>query len=155
MRGPKGWHYRFETDTQGGLRKTLAGIAPYVSVGALARPTGSRSGARRPWAISRKSYSNGHPNPLKCLTCRRKGYSMKDIASEGARPRILGPSGARQFGKGPGFARQGSSKAMSAGFCHDLCYAFGQIEPRYIASHGLRGHGLAARGRQNGIGRRF
>jgi len=33
MRGPEGWHYRFETDTQGGLRKTLARIAPDVSVG--------------------------------------------------------------------------------------------------------------------------
>jgi|SRR6516164_181211 len=154
MRGPEGWHYRFETDTQGGLRKTLAAIAPDVSVAAFARPRGSRSDARRPWAISRKSCSNGHPNHLKCLTCRRKGYSMKDIASEGGRARILGPSRAQQFGKGPGFARQGSSKAMSAG-CHDLCYALGDIEPGYIASRGLRGHGLAARGRKNGIGRRF
>src|SRR5215469_7680475 len=151
MRGPKGWHYRFETDTQGGLRKTLAGIAPDVSVGALARPTRSRSGARRPWAISRKSYSNGHPNPLKCLTCRRKGYSMKDIVSEGGRACILGYREHDNSAKDRDLRGKGLRGQCPAGFAATCATLSGILN---IASHGLRGHGLAARGRKNGIGRR-
>jgi hypothetical protein len=84
---------------------------------------------------------------------------MKDIASTAAVQVSPAHWESDNFGKGPGFARQRSSKAMFAGLDHDLCYAFRLIEPGYIASRGLRGRlrgrGLAARGRKNGIERRF